>query len=89
MYQLYDAQNAMMAPLRAFSRIAGATLPHFGYGSESLRGGYELWARAGRQNANGSSTLASTTISAIIVPIADPRERSGISLPNPGRASRP
>ena len=51
MYQLYDAQNAMMAPLRAFSRIAGATLPHFGYGSESLRGGYELWARAGLTHA--------------------------------------
>jgi polyhydroxyalkanoate depolymerase len=44
---MYDAQEAMLAPIRAFSQIAGASIPHFGYGSESLRGAYELWARAG------------------------------------------
>jgi len=37
----------MLAPFRAFSKVAVSSIPRFGFGTESLRGGYELWARAG------------------------------------------
>jgi poly(3-hydroxybutyrate) depolymerase len=62
MYQMYDAQQAMLAPLRAFSRIAGASIPHFGSGTESLRGAYELWARAGLTHVRPSFGIDSVTV---------------------------
>jgi len=62
LYQMYEAQRAMLAPMRAFSRIAEASIPHFGYGTESLRAGYELWERFGLTHERPPFGIASVAV---------------------------
>jgi len=71
MYQMYDSQRAMLAPVRAFSRIAGASIPKFAYGSEQLRGGYELWARFGLTHVRPPFGIDEVTAGGTTVPVRE------------------
>jgi polyhydroxyalkanoate depolymerase len=59
---MYEAQRAMLAPMRAFSRLASASIPHVGYGSETVRAGYELWERFGLTHVRPPFGIASVTV---------------------------
>jgi len=71
LYQMYDTQRAMLAPIRAFSRVATASIPRFVPGSEQLRGGYELWARYGLSHVRPPFGIDSVTIDGRTVAVTE------------------